>query len=107
MIEDTVVVVLIVFLFWHYEWLDPFRNATGRLILVAFVIYLAQNNIVVAAFATLLLFRVMDNLPVQSISLGTPLDLMRIGNMMRPVDSNDSPSAWLTSVPGSVWNYEI
>lgn len=106
MFEDTIVVVLILFLFWNYQWLDPFRNAIGRLILVAFVVYLAQNNLVVAAFACLLLLRVMDNVPVHSP--GSPsLDLLRIGNMMRPMDSNDSPSAWLTSIPSNSWNYEI
>ena len=108
MFEDTIVVVLILFLFRNYQWLDPFRNAIGRLILVAFVVYLAQNNVVVAAFASLLLLRVMDNVPAQSISPGAPtLDLMRIANIMRPIDSNESPSAWLTSIPSKSWNYEI
>lgn len=107
MIEDGVAIVLILFLLWQPQWLTPFRNPTGRLILLFIVVCIAQQNLLVGCFAGLLLVRVVGNAALPSTPFVPKLDLMRIGNLMRPKDSAESPSAWLTEVPRATASYEF
>ena len=109
MIEDGIAILLILLLLWQPQWLSPFRNPPGRLILLAIVVYLAQQNILVGCVAAFLLVKVVGNEPSPPTwSASVPaIDLMRIGNLMRARDSAESPSAWLTDVPRAVSAYEF
>lgn len=105
MIEDGIAVALILLLLWQPQWLTPFRNPPGRLILLAIVVYLAQQNLLVGCFAAFLL---VHSPAPPSLSWSAPsLDLMRIGNLMRPRDSADTPSTWMTEVPRATFSYEF
>jgi len=107
MIQDGIAVVLILLLLWQPQWLTPFRNAPGRLILVGVVLYLCHQNLLVGCLAATLLITVNSNVPARSISYTPSIDLMKIGNLMRPRDSADTPSAWLTDVPRATSAYEF
>ncbi len=105
MIEELITIALILLLLWQREWLRPFQNPQGRIILLGIVVYLARQNIVVGCLAALLMATGADS--PAAFSQPPLIDLMRIGNLMRPRDSADSPSAWLTEVPRATSNYEF
>ena len=107
MIKDGIAISLILLLLWQPQWLTPFRNPPGRLILLFIVVYLSRQNLIVGCFAACLLVRVVGNVPAPSTYVPSQIDLMRIGNLMRPRDSADAPSAWLTDVPRATSAYEF
>ena len=107
MIEDGIAIVRILVLLWQPHWLNPFRNPPGRLILLGVVLYLSNQNLIVGCLAATLFIRLIGNTPAPSSPYVPSIDLMRIANLMRPRDSADTPSAWLTDVPRAISVYEF
>ena len=97
-IEDGIALLLIAYLLWQPETLDPFRNPPGRLILLCVVLYLARQNLLLGCAAAILLIRVNDVSPNPSFTV-PPIDRMAIHSLMMPRNSADQPSVWLTTVP--------